>query len=368
MDSDACAAGHDPDDPPVGGGFISGLMEGLTQPSAPALVGCLGVVLAVILMGATFITRERVAASAQGAWMYSSSDDCGRLSVLALRGAASFGTNPVVWIMGASDTREILCTEAGLNGLIAAMDPAVRVVSLCADAFLLEERAALIEALRPGPAGVIVLGINPRQFLREPSVLADRVERYRLAFRSSSFDEEAARAGVAMPPVTGHYFWDNRQFFLRRVGCFLRWGPEPTYREHRHHARGGPQGGGREFRSKALFSPVAFDRHAGLISRLAERNRRAGGPRIVLLEIPSVESLEPIPGGPGAAGQLGLYRAAVRRLAEREGLVHLDPGAAARLAPSDFADSAHVGDDAARMRFSREFLRQLAPFLHGGRP
>ena len=245
-------------------------------------------------------------------------DDYGRLAPMILRGATAQGTQATVWILGASDTREMLMTEAELNDRLERSPGGSRAVALCADGLLLEERAAIIDRLRPGAEGAIVLGINLGQFCRPAADLAGVAERYRLGFRSEVFEEEAARVGARMPPATGHFFYDNRLFFLRRVACLVRVGPPPEYQEHRSRTRGGPQVDPWQFRKVRRFSSEEFDRRAGLISRLAIRNRQAGGPPVVLLEIPSMDYVEPGIGGPNHAAELRVYRAAVRRLAERE--------------------------------------------------
>jgi len=262
----------------------------------------------------------------------------------------------------------MLLGESELNDRLAKSGGCARIVSLCADGLLLEERAAVVERLRPGASGAVVLGINLGQFCRPAADVARIAERYRLGFRSAAFDEEAALAGAVMPSATGQFFYDNRLFFLRRVACLVRTGPPPEFREHRSHARGGADADAWQFRKVRRFSSEEFERRAGVVSRLAARNRRAGGPPVVLLEIPSMDYVEPRIGGPNHAAELRIYRAAVRRLAEREGLHYLDPAASVSLRRQDFADFAHIGDDGARARFSAEFLRQLSPILEGTRP
>lgn len=121
------------------------------------------------------------------------------------------------------------------------------------------------------------------------------------------------------------------------------------------------------FRRVSRFSPEEFERRAGVISRMVARNRKAGGPPVVLLEIPSLDDVDPRFSGPGHAAQRRLYRAAVRRFAEREGLPYLDPAASAGIRGQDFSDSAHLGDDGARSRFSEKFLDQLLTVLRGVR-
>ena len=331
-------------------------------------MGALFLAASVGLLGALLLTERRVASSHAGAWMMDPTDDYGRLAPMILRGATAQGTQATVWILGASDTREMLMTEAELNDRLERSPGGSRVVALCADGLLLEERAAIIDRLRPGAEGAIVLGINLGQFCRPAADLAGVAERYRLGFRSEVFEEEAARVGARMPPATGHFFYDNRLFFLRRVACLVRVGPPPEYQEHRSRTRGGPQVDPWQFRKVRRFSSEEFDRRAGLISRLAIRNRQAGGPPVVLLEIPSMDYVEPGISGPNHAAELRVYRAAVRRLAEREGLHYLDPAATAPLHREDFADFAHLGDDGARARFSGEFLRLLRPILEGRQP
>lgn len=352
---------------PSARGFAEGVVEGLARPSAAGLAGALAVVVAVILSAVLLLTEERLASLPDRALMMRPSDEEARISQIALRGAAALGTRPVVWILGASDTREMLGTEAELNGWWVG-PRGVRVASVCADGLLFEERAALVEKLRPGPEGAIVLGISLRQFCRRPSVLLDRVERYRLGFRSPAFDEEVVLAGGTMPPVTGQHFLDNRKFLLRRSASLVRRGDAPAYQEHRYRAQARSSGEWLREWERVRFSRVDFEHNAGVISRLVARNRRAGGPPVILLEIPSLESVDPVLGGRGAAADMKSYRAAVRGLAEREGLVLLDPGASVRLGRGDFADMAHVGDDGARKRFSEEFLRQLTSHVVVGAP
>jgi hypothetical protein len=321
-----------------------------------------------LLLGALLLTEQRVASAPRGAWMQDPADDYGRLAPMVLRGAAAFGTNATVWILGASDTREMLLGESELNDRLAKSGGGARIVSLCADGLLLEERAAVVERLRPGAPGAIVLGINLGQFCRPAADVAKVAERYRLGFRSATFDEEAALAGAVMPPATGHFFYDNRLFFLRRIACLARTGPPPEFQEHRSHAQGGADADPWQFRKVRRFSSEEFERRAGVVSRLAVRNRLAGGPPVVLLEIPSMDYVEPRIGGPNHAAALRVYRAEVRRLAEREGLHYLDPAASVALRRQDFGDFAHLGNEGARARFSAEFLRQLNPILQGARP
>ncbi len=343
-------------------------MRGFAQPSRPGLLGAVLVAFSVILIGALLLTEKRVASSRPRAWMMDPTDDYGRLTQMVLRGADALGTQANVWILGASDTREMLMTEAELNHRVEQFPGGTRVVTLCADGLLLEERAAIIDRLRPRTAGAIVLGINLGQFCRPAADLEGVAERYRLGFRSVVFDEEAGRIGARMPPATGHFSYDNRMFFLRRLARMVRLGPPPEYQDHRSQARAGMRVDPWPFRRMRRFSSEEFDRRAGLISRLAARNRQAGGPPVVLLEIPTMDYVDPGISGPNRTAELGVYRAAVRRLAEREGLHYLDPAATVPLRRDDFADFAHIGDDGARARFSEEFLRQLRPILEGRKP
>ncbi len=348
--------------------FNAGLVRGLVHPSRVGLLGALFTALSVGLLGAQFLTERRLVSAPQGAWASSPTDDFGFLTPKILRGAAAFGTNAVVWILGASDTREILLVESMLNDRLAKSGGGAQIVVLTADSLLLEERAAMIERLRPGASGAVVLGINLGQFCRPVADVANIAQNYRLGFRSARFDEEVALADVVMPPATGQFFYDNRLFFLRRVSCLVRTGPPPKMLEHRYHTRGGANADPWQFRKVRRFSSEEFERRSGLVSRLAARNRSAGGPPVVLLEIPSMDYVEPRIGGPNHAAELRIYRAAVRRLAEREGLHYLDPAASVSLRRQDFADYLHISDEGARARFSNEFLRQLSPILKGARP
>jgi hypothetical protein len=118
-----------------------------------------------------------------------------------------------------------------------------------------------------------------------------------------------------------------------------------------------------QFRRIQHFSVEEFRRRTGVISRMAKRNREAGGPPLVLLEIPSLDYLQPGLGGRSHANELSLYREAIREFAAREGLAYLDPQAAGGLTRASYRDFAHVGDDPSRTRFSAEFIRQLIPVL-----
>jgi hypothetical protein len=349
--------------------FTAGLARGLVQPSGIGLLGALFTALSIGLLGALLLTERRVASAPRGAWMQDRTDDYGRLTPMVLRGAAAFGTGTVVWILGASDTMEMLLGESELNDRLAKYDGGgARIVSLCASGLLLEERAAVVERLHPGASGAVVLGVNLGQFCRPVEEVKRIAERHKLGFRSAAFDEEAAFAGAVVPSATGQFFYDNRLFFLKRVACLVRTGPPPEFLEHRSHAWGGTDADPWQFRKVRRFSSEEFERRTGVVSRLVARNRLAGGPPVVLLEIPTQDYLEPRIGGPNHAAEVRIYRAAVRRLAEREGLHYLDPAASISLRSRDFADYAHLGDEGARARFSDEFLRQLSPILEGVRP
>ena len=351
------------------GSFVAGLFQGLRHPSRGALLGALAVTVASLAAAASLITEHRVATAPADAWINDPADDYGRLTPRVLRGPDTSSNRLTVWILGASDTREALLGEAGLTRLLHdAHGGPVRAVSLCADGLLLEERAAIIDRLRPPAHGVIVLGINLNQFCRPVEDLKLASERYRLGFRSEVFDTEAALAGVTVSPATGHFFYDNRLFFLRRVGLLIPFGHTPAYVEHRSRGTEGIKGDPWAGRLIPHFSREEFNRHAALVSRLAERNRKANGPPIVLLEIPRLDTLEPRLGGPNHAGELALYREELGKFATREGLTYLDPAANAALGRDSFADPAHLGDDPARARFSAAFVSELLPLLPSIQP
>lgn len=325
--------------------------------------------LASLAAAASLITERRVATAPADAWINDATDDFGRLTPRVLHGPDSGSNRLTVWILGASDTREALLGEAGLTRLLLeAHGGPAQAVSLCADGLLLEERAAIVDRLRPPANGIILLGINLGQMCRPVEDLKLASERYRLGFRSEVFDTEAALAGVTISPATGRFFYDNRLFFLRRVGLLMPVGHAPAYQEHRSRGTEGIQGDRWAGRRIPHFSREEFNCHTALLSRLAERNRKAHGPPIVLLEIPRLDTLEPRLGGPNHASELAIYREEIGKFAVREGLTYLDPAATAALSRDSFADPAHIGDDNARARFSAALVSELLPLLQSIQP
>jgi hypothetical protein len=280
---------------------------------------------------------------------------------------------PLVVLTGASGMRYAV---SGLDRMQAELgrhlDVEPLVFNLCTDDQTVLETLSLVQQVPDGSTCVLLLGMNPLRLHRgiaQADPDTDRPYVYRLGFRSPFVERAFADAGDPLPrPVA--YVWDNRHFFLPRLGTFFDnlWNAPPPEFEPRVDEPGGRRVAQARWNDHkdivtrsivpiyAARSAVAFDAIATVAAGLAERARAT----VVLLEAPVAPTARRAMWGEEFyAGHL----ARVEAVARENGFRHWDLSEAAGLTDDDFFDWTHLNRGEARVRFTGALADRLEELL-----
>lgn len=344
-----------------------GFSRGFLAPSPHAVAGAVALAL-LWLVGACLGIDESLLLSTGGrGMMRDAHDESAWISaqVLSPPPTSNYPSAPPaqrLCLVGASDLREALIEPAELAALAEEkLGRTTEVVDLLMNMLLWEERAALLGRLGADFDGYIVLSVGPQQMSRNTDSLQRLALQPRLGFQSDIFDDECRRAGIPRPRATRVYFLDNALFVLRRAGRLLPGSEVPEQRQYHeftvhgdHQAIPDPA-----YARLSCFDPSAFARTRGVATRLIRRLQDSGKARIVLLEVPWLDSVLESEKSQERSAQKAAYASAIRQLAQETGVRYLDLSADVGWSADDFADYRHIGRVEARRRFSTALLEAL---------
>jgi len=344
-----------------------GFIRGFLAPSPQAVAGAVAV--ALLWMGGAClgIDESLLLRSGGRGMMRDARDESAWISAQVLRPPATSNapSGPPaqrLCLVGASDLREALIEPADLAALASEkLGRPTEVVDLLMNMLLWEERAALLERVGADFDGYIVLSVGPQQMSRNTDSLQRLALQPRLGFQSDIFDEECRRAGILRPRPTRVYFLDNALFVLRRAVQLLPGANIPERRQfYEFTVRGDHQAvPDPAYARLSCFEPAAFARTRGVATRLIHRLQNSGKAKIVLLEVPWLDSVLDSEKSRERSDQKAAYVTAIRQLAQETGVRYLDLSDNVRWTADDFADYRHIGRAAARRRFSTALLEAL---------
>lgn len=340
-------------------GFLDGFKAGLTEKSWMVLVGSLA--FSILALGViSFRCSERQLANAPESHLLAySGDDYGRLTHRILRSASHRDNSQMLVLMGSSGFHESLTGPDDLDRRWrSAAGDSFQTEVLTAHQFSFEERMAAVE--RYGPfQGIAVISIHPRDLYRAAFQIEEIFDLDRLGFSSA---DPASLFEADVPKPTGWNYYDHRRFFSARPMLMTGLRRNPVAHEW-HHFHEKPRSLA-EMRRILLhddwYQPRDLEWNLQLLRRLIDSLQRFGV-TVVLVEVPSIDSVDPAASKPAFEARRRSYRDAIGTITRQTGVTYLDFVAETGLKISDFADPWHISTSSARMRFTEEFVRRMTP-------
>lgn len=348
-------------------GPLGAFLAGLREPSALALSLTLALGL-LPYVALTFVVDEEFLASPSGRVFATGIRDAStNLTIELLSARVAPAPHPQVYVFGASTTRNSVVMPALQSELAAALGAPVRVYGLASGLQRPVEALAMISALPPTARGVVVVGVGPPSLGYDSDHLRSLVTSPRAGVRLDVIEDDARALGIAVPPRSRNWFWDNRRYLLPRVPALLgnlvhgmpEWVAMPQ------HGRGPRDADVLDRLYRLVFARYRVDDAARaesmrVLGRLADAVSARPRLRLVLLE----DTLNPgYRARPEYVHAVETFHAAVGPFAEARRIPFLRLQERARIGAEDFADTQHVGSRAAADRFTHELAVELAPLL-----
>lgn len=338
--------------------------RGLVEPSAVALV--VAILTSISLFGTLVMTVDaELVANSTPYLAYGPHDDGLEATAQAIELRSIPADRPLLAFVGASSTRESLIPAEDLaRELRARTGHDVHVLDMTMGGETGWEMVTLAEGMAQRDGGVVVMGVNPFLFLYGRDDLADLMTNPRIGVTSSTIDAEARRLGIDVPTRTGVYALDNRRFLLSRFP-FLRQnlfdGPvdheryrfdfdEPADEEEWTVIASGIDERMQTVRTRR-------DSHLGVLGPFIERVREAGS-QVIILEPPINPRLVALMGQGYEE-----HQTAIAGFARSVGARYWRLNEAVGLTEEDYVDYGHLGNAAARERYSAELLSRLIPLI-----
>lgn len=336
------------------------------KPSTAALTIALLVPSILFGLCLAFITPGLMASStaayfSSGAW-----DDYTDLTSHALAISFDHSDQPVVIILGASDTRESITNHAAITEIVhdrTGLRPVIYNLASSDQTFW--EMAAIIDQIPADRPAVIVMGLGAGRFSMSPGRLAELIDNPRLGFRSTVIDDEAQRAGLVVPSRTDNYFIDNAKFFLSRLPPFMENVATQHPRKRRYNlyltSSKAPESRWQEFsgsiQARLEKYEVNFDSNMTVLSRILDRLSDRPGQSAVFLVPPK----NPRDAANGLWAEF--YRMHLARLEEISQdydvpLWMLDDEIGIKEA--DFYDASHLNDNDVQYRYTMLLAERIA--------
>lgn len=348
---------------------LASLFGGFREPSATLVIVSLAVVLTAVAALAIGIDEELVG-SPRGRELlrFGRSDDDLEVTSLALGLRGRSPDVPVVLILGASETREMVDAQGLERSLHEALDPRAEVLILAQPRQAFDEAARIIEFIPDGTPGVCVLNVTFGRFSRPPGDFRE-LAWPRLGFRSERREEELRTLGAAVPDRTGIFLLDNLRFYFPRLIAIPRnlvlGTPERVTHRYDHRPPRGELGAEfieeriSEFRDRLADFNAHFDANAAKLDAIVEELRRRTRMKVLVTGLPHA------PGDVQRRMGEDTYRSMTGRIAERvmeKGLPWIDL-AGASLTDRDYWDGLHISSPAARARITELMWGGIKPLL-----
>jgi hypothetical protein len=346
--------------------LVRAFWQGATQPCVGSALGALSLVLTGAVFLAASSTEVRVQATDPSYWLKKDDDDYGRVTAYAIQGAPRHarGSNPAVVFVGSSLVQALLPHGAGLDeALSAGIGRPVCGLNLNGPALSYIEAAAVVDRFGSDFDGWLVVAVNRHVLARD---IQDGQERKRSAgwlirFESAVLEEEHNRARLPLPRRSGIPLLDHSDFYLRTLGGWRFAGRTPPhYAPITHRQSRVTIDPGRTLADLPPYDSASFETNFAVLSRMAERQRAAGGARLVLVECPVVDEVIP------SLHTREWKEARERYIRRREAwsaehqVPWLDVTDELGLRQSDYYDPRHVTTPEVRRRFAELVGQRLA--------
>lgn len=348
----------------------SAFKAGLFQPSLPALVGLVAVLVSWLVGASLVVDRDFAMGPGNGHLTNGPTDTYGNLfnEALDLERRLAVDADPRVLLIGASSMRESLAELGTLQSLVSgAAGPEVTPELLTAGALSVWEMAALLDPLRADLTGIVALEVSPRRLSTSPEKLEELLHAPRFPFDSPWVNERAGEHGIEPPSRTGVFFLDHLGFFATRPKILLQANRPPVEPLRYLTSRWRPPEGAEWERvdQSAAGWLQAWPQHADfnldcyqdLIADLSADGRVA----VVLIEAPSNPAVDArIYAEAEAAEALADYRRRVETFAVEIGVPYWRPSHDLALPAEAFHDHTHLREGYAREQITAELGRRLA--------
>lgn len=353
----------------------SAFKAGLFQPSLPALIGLVAVLVSWLVGASLVVDRDFAKGPGNGHLTNGPTDTYGNLfnQALDLERRLEVDADPRVLLIGASSMRESLSPLGTVQAIVsAAAGPELTPELLTAGALSVWEMAALLDPLRETLHGLVVLEVSPRRLSTSPEKLQELLHAQRFPFDSPWVDAQAQAAGIEPKSRTGVFFLDHLGFFASRPRIALQVAREPVEPLRYLTSMWRPPQGAeweRVDRSASAWLQV-FPEHVefnlGCYRALIQDLQAGGRIGVVLLEAPSNPAVdERIYADAEAAAAVEEYRQRVEAFAGELGVPYWHVAQDLELAPEAFHDHTHIREGYARDQLTLELSRRLAE--HWGR-
>ncbi|MEO5957620.1 MAG: hypothetical protein ABIZ49_13910 [Opitutaceae bacterium] len=347
--------------------LVRAFWQGATQPCVGAALGALGLTLAGAIFIVASSTEARVRATDPAAWMSSPTDDFGRQAAFVIQGAERHarGRGTMAVFIGPSMLQSLLPAGADLDqALTAGAGQPVRGLDLSALALNYMEEAAVVERFGSAFEGWLVLGVNRYALARNFQEDQERKKRhgFLVEFDSRVLDEELQRAGFPPARRWGVPFLDHTSLYRRSLAGyrFAERSPHgyvPPTHAVKERILNTP---GKILASLPVRDAAAFEANLAILGRMAERQRRAGGARVVLVECPFADEVTPALHSPEWREEREQFIRRRNAWSAEHNTPWIDVAAELGVRPEDFYDPLHVHAPAVRRRFVELVARRLA--------
>jgi len=348
----------------------SAFKAGLFQPSLPALVGLVAVLVSWLVGASLVVDRDFAMGPGNGHLTNGPTDTYGNLfnEALDLERRLDQEPRPRVLLIGASSMRESLADLGTLTAPLSEIaGTPVQPELLTAGALSVWEMAALLDPLRADLTGIVALEVSPRRLSTSPEKLEELLHAPRFPFDSPWVNARAGELGIEPPSRTGVFFLDHLGFFATRPKILLQANRPPVEPLRYLTSRWRPPEGAEWERVDQSASGwlQAWPQHADfnldcyreLIADLSAEGRVA----VVLIEAPSNPAVDArIYGEAVAAEALADYRRRVEAFAAEIGVPYWRPSHDLALPAEAFHDHTHLREGYAREQITAELGRRLA--------
>ena len=277
-----------------------------------------------------------------------------------------------IGVISASAMREAISDSDILTKVASSSwQTEVDFANLTAPNMTLWEAVIVADCIADGYHGIVLIAVAPNKLARRDQRLDNLLEEPRMGICSTTLDAELSRSGVQVPRRTGVLLFDNIEFYAARRYALLH----NAFAE-RDFA---PQMQLVRTKSVTLDAPAMHRRINGWKNQLAQgyyesaeanldlirlaiqRLKQSGQIQVVLVEEPfNPLGAEMLFESDFHKSLRADYESSILALAQELEVEYWDVAGAAKLTATDFIDEFHMGNPAARQRFTEELARRLA--------
>lgn len=199
-------------------GRWSSFLEGCTRPSAVSVTIALALAAGTFAAAVTVIDERFVGSRAgRDLLAFGRSDDDLEITSRVLELRERDPARPLVVVVGASETREIIDRERFDAAIADGRASPVDTLVLAQPRQGLAEVRRIADEIPDGTSGVFVLSLGIGRFVADEADAGNELTWPRLGFRTGRRDAELRDAGAKVPQATGIFLLDNLRFYFPRL-------------------------------------------------------------------------------------------------------------------------------------------------------